>query len=178
MKTTLKILTLIFILGLIFVISIYTYYEPQSDVGGIYIKSKYHAEEEDLQSISKHLQETNGGYLPENIDYFLCEKLAKAEKDSNEYKNILGFYAYQSTSGKAGMKIFEDGSKYLPSIIQYGRTTSSELRQEGYLFLAYGIAQKRPAYAPTLISKSSMDEKFTFIEEGNLSAVGIGSYKP
>jgi hypothetical protein len=178
MKSTLKILALIFLLGVIFVIGVLEYYSPPSYIGGIYLKSKYRAEEQDLKSISEHLEKTNGGRLPENIDHFLFNKLANAKKDSTEYKNILGFYAYQSISGKAGMKIFEDGSKYLPSIIQYGRTTSSELRQEGYLFLAYGIAQKRPAYAPTLISKSSMDEKFTFIEEGNLSAVGIGSYKP
>lgn len=157
---------------------IFAYHEPQSPLGEIYLKSKYRAEEQDLKSITDHLKETNGGRLPESFDHFLFNQLANAKKDSSEYKNILGFYAYQSISGKAGMKIFEDGSKYLPSIIQYGRTTSSELRQKGFLFLAYGVAQKKQAYAPDLVSKSSMDEKFTFIEEGNLSAVGIGSYKP
>lgn len=159
-------------------IGVLEYYSPQSDIGGIYLKSNYRAEEQDLKSISEHLQETNGGRLPENIDHFLFNKLANSKKDSTEYKNILGFYAYQSTSGKAGTKIFEYGSKYLPSIIQYGRAATLEERQEGFLFLAYGISKKEQAWCPTIISKSSMDEKFTNIEEGNLSKVGIGSYKP
>jgi hypothetical protein len=178
MKSALKILALIFLLGVIYVMGLFTYYEPQLPLGEIYLKSKYHAEEQDLKSISGHLQETNGGSLPESFDKYLFNKLAKSKKASNEYKNILGFYAYQAICSDAGGKIFEDGSQYLPSIIQYGRSASPEIRQKGFLFLAYGIAQKKEAPSPMLASQFSIDENFTFIEEGNLSAVGIGSYKP
>ncbi len=178
MKIALKILALILILGVVYVISIFTYYEPQSTLGHIYLKSKYRAEEPDLRNISEHLKETNGGSLPESFDHFLFNTLAKAKKDSTEYRNILGFYAYQSTSSDAGMKIFEDGSQYLPSIIQYGRAASEENTQKGFLFLAYGIARKREAPAPMLTSQYSIEENLTLIEAGNLSAVGIGSYKP
>lgn len=178
MKIVLKILALIFILGVVYVISVFTYYEPQSTLGHIYLKSKYRTEEPDLRNISEHLKETNGGSLPVSFDHFLFNKLAKAKKDSTEYKNILGFYADQSISSDAGMKIFEDGSQYLPPIIRYGRAASTEQRQKGFLFLAYGIAQKKEAPSPMLTSQSSIDENFKFIEEGNLSAVGVGSSKP
>lgn len=155
-----------------------TYYEPQFPLGEIYLKSKYDSNEQDLRSISEHLKETNGGSLPESFDKYLFNKLAKAKKDSPEYRNISGFYANQSISSNAGMKIFEDGSQYLPSIIRYGRAASAEEKQEGFLYLAYGIAQKKEAPMPMLTSQSSINENFTFIEEGNLSAVGIGSSKP
>ncbi|MES2981729.1 MAG: hypothetical protein V4727_05385 [Verrucomicrobiota bacterium] len=178
MKNALKILALIILLGVIYVIGVFTYYEPQSILGNIYLKSKYHAEEQDLRSISEHLKETNGGSLPESFDKYLFNKLVKTKEDSTEYKNILGFYADQSISSNAGMKIFEEGSQYLPSIIRYGRAASTEQRQKSFLFLAYGIAQKREAPSPMLNSQFSMDKNFTFIEEGNLSEVGIGSYKP
>jgi hypothetical protein len=178
MKTALKILALIFLLGVIYVIGVFTYYEPQFPLGEIYLKSKYDAEEQDLRSISEHLKETNGGRLPESFDHYLFNKLAKAKKDSTEYKNILGFYASQTESCDAGTNIFRDGSRYLPSIIQYGRAASSEEKQKGYLFLAYGVAKKKEAPSPMLTSQFSIDENFTFIETGKLSEVGIGSYKP
>ena len=154
---------------------LYAWGEPQSSLGQMYLKSRYDPAEENLQSISDQLKLTNGGYIPSSFDDFLYDKLAKAEKDSEEYKNILGFYANQSVFSRAGENIYESGDRYLGSIIEYGRNSPDKDAQKAFLFLAYGIARKEQAYKPSLSATGSISQRFDFIESGELAKVGIES---
>jgi len=175
MKRSIKIILALLVLGGVLVGGFYAYMEPQTWIGGIYLKSKYDPSEGDLQSVSKYLRTTNGGYIPPSFDDFLYGKLSVAKKDSEEYRNILGFYAHQSISSRAGTNIFESGEKYLDSIIGYGRSSSDKNKQLGFLFLAYGIAKKEQAYKPCFFSEESIARSFDYIESGELDKVAITS---
>ncbi|SHI52699.1 hypothetical protein SAMN02745181_0319 [Rubritalea squalenifaciens DSM 18772] len=153
----------------------YAYMEPQSPSGLKYLKFKYDPSEPDLESISKQLFLTNGGHIPPTFDDFLFERLNHATMDSEEYKNILGFYATQSRYSRAGRNIYAKGESYLPSIITYGKQALTEERQTGFLFLAYGIAKKKELYKPSLYGDQSPLEYLQYIEKGRLDEVYISS---
>jgi hypothetical protein len=155
----------------------YAYMEPQSWIGGIYLRFKYNPEDRNLLKISSHLRETNGGSLPNSFDRYLFRRLEQAEPDSTEFRNIIGFYASQSMGSRAGSKMFDDGDQYLATVIRYGREATPETRQQGYLFLAYGIASKEQAYKPSLFffSSESIDDCFGHIERGDLHHLRIES---
>jgi hypothetical protein len=175
MKRAKKTLATLVVLGALALTCGYAYMEPQSWIGGIFLRSKYNPEDPHLQKISSHLLETNGGYLPDSFDRYLFRRLEQAEPDSTEFRNIIAFYASQSMGSRAGSKMFEDGDQYLPSVIGYGREATPENRQQGYLFLAYGIASKEQAYKPSLFffSSDSIDDCFGHVERGDLHRLRI-----
>jgi len=177
MKRFKKMLATVVVFGALALACGYAYMEPQSLIGGIYLRFKYNPEDPDLQKISSHLRETNGGYLPESFDRYLFRRLKQAEPGSSEFRNIIGFYASQSMGSRAGSKMFEDGDHYLPSVIRYGREATPETKQQGYLFLAYGIASKEQAYKPSLFffSSDSIDDCFGHVERGDLQHLRIES---
>ena len=149
--------------------------EPQSWLGGIYLRLIYDSEDQDLQKISSYLSEATGGLLPHSYDRYLFRRLERAEPDSPEFRNIIGFYASQSITSQAGRRMYEDGGRFLPSVIRYGREATPDSKQEGYLFLAYSIALEKRVYKPSLSPLQSMDDGFTHIENGELQKVRISS---
>lgn len=160
-------------LGMAGVVAVYAYFEPQTWIGGIYLKNRYDPDEPQLASISDHLKETDGGYLPPAMDAFLFAKLEGAEEGSTAYANILGFYAEQSKSSRAGSLIFEKGQRFLPSIIRMGRESASVDEKLGFLFLAYGVANKGQAYKPIFYEIQRIHDAFDHIERGELEESGI-----
>jgi hypothetical protein len=86
------------ILGVVLVFGAVAYSEPDTWIGYMYAKSKYNSEEKNLGGISEHLKEVEGGYLGDRLDSYIFDKLSNAKPNSDEYKNILGFYANQAYS--------------------------------------------------------------------------------
>ena len=150
----------------------YAYYEPQTWIGGFCFASQYDPEQPNLQNLSHYLLMTNGASLPDNADAYLFNKLNQTNKESQEYKNILGFYAIQSPSSRAGSLIFENGADHLPEIIRYGRETTDPTTQAGFLYLAYGVARKSMAYKPGFYSPQTAQEHFSLIDQGKFQEIG------
>ncbi len=175
MKRARKILEIIALIGALSLAFEYAYMEPQSWIGGIYLRSKYNPADQDLKKVADYLRKTNGGSIPESFDRHLFKRLVRAETDSTEYRNIIGFYASQSMSSRAGGMMFKYGKRFLPSVIRYGREATSKDAQQGYLFLAYGIASKNQAYKPSLffLSSDSIDDCFSHIEREDLHRLRI-----
>lgn len=175
MKRARKILEIVALIGALAFVFVYAHMEPQSWIGGIYLRSKYNPADQDLKKVADYLRETNGGSIPESFDRHLFKRLDRAEPDSTEYRNIIGFYASQSMSSRAGDMMFKYGKRFLPSVISYGREANSKDAQQGYLFLAYGIASKKQAYKPSLFffSSESIDDCFSHLEKGDLHRLRI-----
>lgn len=173
MKLFITIFWSFFILGVVLIFGAVAYSEPDTWIGYMYAKSKYDSDDKNLGGISKHLKEVEGGYLGDRLDSYIFDKLSQAKPDSDEYKNILGFYTNQSFGTRAGRRIFKEGEPYLKDIIRYGRLAEDPFRKQGYLFLAYGVATQDQCNKPMFKSDFSIDENFNFIESGDFDKVGI-----
>ncbi len=174
MKRILKFLPIV-LGGIFLIVGFYAYMEPQTRIGDFYLRTVYDTSDEDLRRLSEHLRSTNGGYIPSTFDDFLFEKLSRTIRDSEEYRNILGFYARQSRSSRAGSNLFKNGDEYVSSIIEYGRESTEEEEQLGFLFLAYGIVKKEQAYNPSLSQVETISRSFDHIESGDYENVEISS---
>lgn len=173
MKIFIRIFWSLCILGVVFIFGAVAYSEPDTWIGYIYAKSKYDPEDKNLGGVSDHLKKVEGGYLEDRLDSYIFDKLSKAKPDSNEYKNILGFYANQAYGSRAGVRIFKEGEPYLKDLIRYGRLAEDSLTKQKYLFLAYGVATQHECYKPIFEPDFSIDQNFDFIESGDFDKVGI-----
>ena len=173
MKHLKKTVILGLLIATLFLASIYSYFEPQSAIGGVYLESKYNPNIDSLQNISEYLHLTNGGYIPHSFDIFLFERLNNSAKDSSEYENILRFYSHQAISSRTGNCITQEGEPYLSSVVELGKSEPTESKQLGYLFLAYGISRKREVYKGEFSKYQTFAKAFNFIELGCIDKIRI-----
>src|SRR6185369_7127851 len=92
LKAGLLLLLVIFLLGLF----LFAIIEPQTKLGYYVFRIFYSnpiSRSTILRSYSKILKETNGGYIPQDVDQFLCKELETAS--GRKVDAILDFYISQ-----------------------------------------------------------------------------------
>jgi hypothetical protein len=159
-------------LFIVVIVGGYGYFEPKSIPGNIYLKMIYSPNQIRLENISRHLREVEGGYIPYKFDQYLMNRLKVSQVDEEEFKNILGFYAYQALSSRTGEIIHKIGAPLVDTIIKYGKKETDIKLAKGYAMLAYSILLKRRAYKAG-ISDSNLKEVFNKLEKRTLEGIEI-----
>ena len=166
--------SIIVLLPIFFILLIigYSYHQPNSFLGVIYLHAIYDESTENLNNIHQHLENVNGGYLPNKFDEFLFNELSESSIESIKYKNIIGFYALQSSYSHQGELIINNGDTHILNIIEIGLSSSNKEISSGCLFLSFGIVNKRVLYKPQ-IDPSDIKSNLELMKERKYNLVRV-----
>jgi len=110
-----------------------------------------------LENVRTHLVNVEGGYTPIPFQAFLLSELYNVKISSIHRSNILGFFAKQSLSSRAGDTIYSTGSSLIPEIISLGIKSPDYWSKRSFLTLAYGIHHGQELYKAFLDTDDSED---------------------
>lgn len=135
--------TLALALGVPVVVIFYAKSEPNSSLGTFAVKMSYDPNSENLGDLAELLKKNEGGKVGAGMDRFLIERLDQVEPGSDEFRNIIGFYAKQSSIGQAGEQLFINGKKRLKNVVKLGLKQTDPSSARCYLHLAEALNKEK-----------------------------------